>query len=226
VSASHPADARGTSDSEALVDAERSGRPFLLLRNRDDRQQLFLFAPGSRSASVGRHPSSDLVIDWDTQASRLHARFERGQDDGWVIVDDGLSSNGTFVNEERVSGGRRLNDGDILRFGATRVLFRTPEPDRSQTGDAAKTPAAIQLSSTQRRVLVALCRPCRGAMTSADPATDQQIAEELVLSVGEVGAHVSVLYAKLGIEQASHAEPRARLAKRAFATGLISERDL
>jgi pSer/pThr/pTyr-binding forkhead associated (FHA) protein len=227
VSASQPADARGISDSEALVEAERSGRPFLLFRDRDDRQRLFFFAPGSASASVGRRRSSDLVIDWDTRVSRLHARFERAEDDAWAIVDDGLSSNGTFVNEERVSGRCRLSDGDILRFGITRVLFRAPGPaPETRPAEVAETPAAVQLSSTQRRVLVALCRPCKGAMTSADPATDQQIAEELVLSVREVRAHLTVLYAKLGVEDLPTAEPRARLVERAFSTGLISERDL
>ena len=34
-------------------------------------------------------------------------------------MDDGLSRNGTFVNGERLSGRRRLTDGDTLRFGGT-----------------------------------------------------------------------------------------------------------
>jgi pSer/pThr/pTyr-binding forkhead associated (FHA) protein len=227
VSASQPLDANGISDSEALAEAERSGRPFLVFRDRDGRQQLFLFAPGSASASVGRRPSSDLVIDWDPQVSRLHARFERAGEDGWAIVDDGPSSNGTFVNEERVSGTRALRDGDIVRFGATRVLFRAREPaQRRRPADPAEMPAALQLSSTQRRVLTALCRPCKGGVPSAQPATDQQIAQELVLSVGEVRGHLKVLYARLGLEQTPHSEPRARLVERALSTGLIAERDL
>ena len=40
---------------------------------------------------------------------------------GWVLVDDGLSSNGTFVNGERLNGTRRLDDGDTIRFGTTTV---------------------------------------------------------------------------------------------------------
>ena len=63
--------------------------------------------PASTSATVGRRSTSDLVLDWDEQVSRLHARFERA-DGAWVLVDDGLSSNGTFVNEQRVNGSRRL----------------------------------------------------------------------------------------------------------------------
>ena len=206
------------------VSANPSGRPFLRFRDRDDQQQQFMFDPDSSSASVGRHPGSDLMIDWDAQVSRRHARFERERDGGWVIVDEGRSSNGTFVNEERVSGRRRLRDGDTLRFGATAVLFRMPPPERIQPAANSGQPGVVKLSSTQRRILVALCRPCAGATSS--PATEQQIAEQLVLSVGEVRSHLSVLYAKLGIEPGPHAEPRSRLAQVAFATGLISEREL
>jgi len=122
VSANPPADAQSVSDLKARLEAERAYRPFLLYRDGDDRQQLFFFEPGSADATVGRQPSSDLLLDWDAQVSRLHARFERAQDD-WELVDDGFSSNGTFVNEERLSARCRLNDGDTLRFGVTTVSF-------------------------------------------------------------------------------------------------------
>lgn len=51
--------------------------------------------------------------------------FERLGDD-WLLVDEGLSRNGSFVNRERVTGRRRLCDGDELRFGATVMIFRAP----------------------------------------------------------------------------------------------------
>ncbi len=82
------------------------------------------------------------------------------------------------------------------------------------------------LSTTQRRVLAALCRPYKGRSGFASPATDEQIAEELFLSVGAVRTHLTVLYAKLGVEQLPQNETRVRLVERAFLAGLISERDL
>jgi pSer/pThr/pTyr-binding forkhead associated (FHA) protein len=221
----NPPGAQSISDEQARVEAERSGRPFLLYRDQDGRQQVFLFAPGSASASVGRQRSSDLVLGWDDQISRLHARFERVED-AWVLVDDGLSSNGTFVNEERVSGRRRLNDGDAIRFGRTAMTFRSPEPARDQPARAVETPPAVSLSTTQRRVLAALCQPYKGGTGFASPATDEQIAEELFLSVGEVKAHLRVLYAKLGVEELPQSDTRVRLVERAFTTGAISEQDL
>jgi hypothetical protein len=223
------ADAKSVSEMNARVEAERAGRPFLLYRDGHDRQQLLFFTPAATQASVGRRPPADLLLDWDEQVSRLHARFER-VDGEWELVDDGLSRNGTFLNEERLSGRHRLKDGDTLRFGATTVTFRSPQsaqPARAAAAaGAAHTPAAVGLSSTQRRVLAALCRPYKAADRFASPATDQEIADELVVSAGEVRTHLSVLYAKLGVEQLSASEMRMRLVERAFSAGLISERDL
>ena len=224
VSANPPADAQFVSDLKARAEAEQAGLPFLLYRDGDDRQQLFVFTPGSAQATVGRQPPADLLIDWDDQVSRLHARFERMQDD-WVLVDDGFSRNGTFVNGERVSGRRRLSDGDTLRFGATTTTFRSPTREAPRAANAAENPAA-SLSTTQRRVLVALCRPYKGQGGFASPATADQIAEELFLSAGEVRGHLKVLHAKLGVEEPRQSETRVRLVERAFSAGLISERDL
>jgi pSer/pThr/pTyr-binding forkhead associated (FHA) protein len=219
-----PTDAQFVSDVKARLEAERAGRPFLLYQDGDDRQQLFVFEPGSAGVSVGRRPPSDLVLEWDDQVSRLHARFEPVPD-GWEVVDDGLSRNGTFVNQERLNGRRRLHDGDSLRVGATTIAFRSPDPAQSAASDAAGTPSPSGLSTTQRRVLVALCRPYKGRSGFANPATDQQIAEELFLSVGSVQTHLRVLQAKLGVEGSPGNETRVRLVERAISAGLISESD-
>lgn len=50
-----------------------------------------------------------------------------------MVVDDGLSRNGTFVNGERVLGQRRLEDGDQLEVGRTLLIFRSPESGRLGT---------------------------------------------------------------------------------------------
>jgi pSer/pThr/pTyr-binding forkhead associated (FHA) protein len=209
---------------EARVEAERAGRPFLIYSDGDDNQKLFLFAPDATQASVGRRPPSDLLLSWDDQVSRRHARFERVTD-GWEVSDDGLSRNGTFLNGERVSERRRLKDGDTLRFGTTTVTFRSPQPEQAEIAQAAPAAPAVGLSSSQRRVLISLCRPYEPGSEFASPASDQQIAEELFLSVTAVRTHIRVLCAKLGVEQLPADETRVRLVERAFSAGLISERD-
>ena len=55
---------------------------------------------------------------------------------------------------------------------------------------------------------------------------DDRIAEDLILSVGEVRTHLRILCAKLGITNPSAQDTRVRVVERAFSTGLISEQDL
>jgi hypothetical protein len=222
VSANPPAGAQSASEMKARVEAECDGRSFLLYRDGHDRQQLFFFEPRSSTATVGRQPPADLLLDWDEQVSRLHARFEF-LDGAVELVDDGLSRNGTFVNGERLGGRRRLSDGDTLRFGTTAITFRSPE---RAAGEPAGVPAGVSLSTSQRRVLTALCRPYGGSGEPASPASDQRIAEELFLSVGAVKTHMRILYAKLGVQELPQNETRVRLVERAFAADLISEQDL
>jgi pSer/pThr/pTyr-binding forkhead associated (FHA) protein len=225
VSGHSSADAQLLSDVRARIEAERSGKPYLLFRDGDGRQQIFLLEPGSTSACVGRLPSCDLVLDWDQQVSRRHAQIE-SVGDAWVLLDDGKPRNGTFVNGERLTGSRALNDGDTVRFGATTTTFRLGGHARSLTANATRMPLVTELSTTQRRVLTALCRPYLGASGPAMPATDEQIADELFLSIGAVRAHLNVLYAKLEIGALPGNEARTVLVQSALVDGLISEADL
>jgi FHA domain-containing protein len=108
-----------------LATAERYGDPFVVLRDPDGELRL-LSLPGSWDVvNIGRSPSAELSLPWDRAVSAVHAQLERVADD-WVLVDDGLSRNGSFINGDRLAGRRRLFDSDRLRFGSTEVLFRHP----------------------------------------------------------------------------------------------------
>jgi pSer/pThr/pTyr-binding forkhead associated (FHA) protein len=219
-----PAGTRSVTELKARIDAERAGQPFLLYLGGDGRQQLFHFESDMAQVSVGRRESADVVLDWDEEVSRLHARFERIQDE-WTVVDDGLSRNGTFVNGRRLSGRRRLSNGDSVRFGSTTLTFRTSGVDEQATAVAREMPE-LSISATQRRVLVALCRPYKHGGSFASPSTNQQIAEELFLSVDAVKTHLRALFAKFCIEHLPQNQKRIGLVERAFYSGLVSERDL
>jgi len=69
--------------------------------------------------TLGRSPRNTLPIE-DTAASRRHCRIER-RSEGWTLLDLG-SSNGTLLNEERVSE-HVLRHGDTIRIGKTRIEF-------------------------------------------------------------------------------------------------------
>ena len=73
---------------------------------------------------------------------------------------------------------------------------------------------------------MALSRPYKDGNAFAGPATTPEIAEELFLSAEEVATHLSVLYAKFGIEDLPPDQKRIRLVERALYGGVISERDL
>lgn len=209
---------------QARIAAERELTPFLLFRDEGGAQQIRALEGGS--IAIGRRASSDVCLAWDEQVSRLHAQLEPVGDD-WTVVDDGLSNNGTFVNGERVSGRRRLQDGDVLRCGETVIAYRDPRQGQSQTTVIAHDQlTAASLSDTQRRVLVALCRPFKDASGFATPATNREIAEEVFLSVEAVKAHLRALFEKFGVTHLPQNQKRLRLVERALQSGLISEREL
>ena len=167
-----------------------------------------------------------MCLEWDEKVSRLHAELEPLAAD-WVVADEGLSRNGSFVNGERVSGRQRLRNGDVLRFGATQLAFRHPGHGDSRATKMASVMRPIpSLSVAQRNVLVALCRPFKDGLGFAAPATNQQIAEELYLSVDAVKAHLRALFEKFGLADAPQSEKRMRLAEAAFSSGLVTDRDI
>jgi DNA-binding NarL/FixJ family response regulator len=71
-------------------------------------------------------------------------------------------------------------------------------------------------------VLVALCRPYAGAMHSAAPASNQQISEELYLSLDAVKANLRAMYQVFGVARLPQNQKRAQLAERAIQWGLVS----
>lgn len=207
------------------IEAERAGTPFLVLRDGTGAQRLFVLDPGKQRVTVGRSPGNDVALPWDTEVSRVHAELERLGDE-WTAADDGLSRNGSFVNGRRISGRHRLRDGDVLRVGRTQIAFRVPEsPDSKPTVAAGSRAELPPLSATQRAVLAALCRPYKDTEL-ATPATNQQIAAELYLSVDAVKAHLRTLFGYFGVQSLPQNQKRSYLAMRALQDGVVSRRDL
>jgi hypothetical protein len=69
--------------------------------------------------TLGREVGSDIVLE-DPQVSRHHVRLTL-QAGGYVIEDLG-STNGTFINEQRLMGVQPINPGDQIRLGDNVVL--------------------------------------------------------------------------------------------------------
>ena len=218
------AHAASPTELQERLSAERAGGPFLVLRDGDGRQRL-RHLQGER-LSVGRGEGNDVPLPWDSEVSRLHAELEciAGE---WTIVDDGLSRNGTYVNGIRISGRARLRDGDTVRIGRTALGFRSPDAEETEerTVIAGQPVALADLPPTQRAVLVALARPYKHG-DFATPATNQDIASELHLSVDAVKAHLRSLFQRFGIEHLPQNQKRSRLVAEAFQRGMLTQRDL
>ena len=85
----------------------------------------------------------------------------------------------------------------------------------------ADSPTDVRLTDTQLRILAALCRPISAGNHFATPATNQEIAEEVFLSVDAVKGHLRTLYRKFGIEDLPHNQKRARLVELATRGGYV-----
>jgi pSer/pThr/pTyr-binding forkhead associated (FHA) protein len=197
----------------------------LVYTREDGGRAIFPLASSMRSVVIGRDEESDLVLDWDPQVSRAHAVLERVGSE-WTVVDDGLSHNGTFVNGERVHGRRRLRDADRLRIGDVGILFQVLERRSGDSTLKVGSSGPATISDAQRRVLVALCRPYREGAVFAAPPSNAQIAEELVLGVDTVKAHMKALYDRFQVGDLPHQQKRARLVELALQSGTVTPRDL
>jgi hypothetical protein len=77
---------------------------------------------GQGTVTVGKGPSVLQITD-DASVSTRHAQVT-GDASGVLLTDVG-STNGTFVNQQRITTPVYLNDGDLVRFGQTQIKFRT-----------------------------------------------------------------------------------------------------
>jgi DNA-binding NarL/FixJ family response regulator len=172
-------------------------------------------------STVGRDAGNDVVVSDDPTASSLHAVLERFPA-GWCVADLG-SSNGTWVNGERILASRRLRHGDEIRVGQTRLVFLDPRTDAAAATEAEQE--APSLTSRERDVLVALCRPLLARDMFTEPASTRAIADELVITQAAVKQHLVNIYDKFGIG-GGDPHRRARLANEALRRGAVSLSEL
>jgi FHA domain len=210
---------------KALIEAERTGVPFVYWRDGAGHQKILMLPFGGVRVTIGRREQSDIPLVWDPEVSRAHALLEP-VGEAWTLVDDGLSRNGSFVNSGRVHGRHRLGDRDKMCFGNTYVIYREPNGADASVSTARHpdSPSTVPLSEMQRKVLIALCRPLIQSST-ATPATNPQIASEVFLSVDAVKHHLKTLFDRFGIGELPQNEKRGRLVSIVLGSGLLTPRD-
>ena len=118
----------------------------------------------ARRMLIGRAEESDVFLP-DALLSRRHAEIEQ-RDDGCYLIDLG-SSNGTFLNGQRVVGEQRLRNGDLIALGDSRLLF---------SDTAAPTDEGLSLEGAQAFTLHDLrTRTTVQAMFQQDPSSQTRL---------------------------------------------------
>lgn len=110
-----------------------AGQPF---------EKRLMFEEGNR-LSVGRTKENDLAID-DPSVSKFHASLMLNANGRLVVADTG-STNGTYVNNERIAYGKavEVSQNDRLKFGMVNVSLQIiPKP-------ASPPPAPLELPKTE-----------------------------------------------------------------------------
>ncbi|MFH2104106.1 MAG: FHA domain-containing protein [Chloroflexota bacterium] len=107
--------------------------------------------------TIGRDMSNTIPIN-DGEISRKHARLLL-QGDGYVLEDFG-STNGTFINGQRISALHTLRPGDMIAFGENVVIAY----------EGAVDPNATMLSTSARAVKTATAKKVAAGPPPARPA--------------------------------------------------------
>ena len=170
--------------------------------------------------TLGRKHGNHLALDWDGAVSSRHAALEPITG-SWFIEDLG-STNGTWVNGERIEAKKALHVNDEIRLGDTILQFHgviSSEPVPTTT-PAAKKP---DLTRKQLEVLRHLCRP-QAKDQRAPCSTTKEMAAQMYVGEAAVKAHLATLYEKFEIPEAGQ-QRRALLAKAAWDTHAVRKAD-
>jgi hypothetical protein len=114
------ASTRGVDAGTRMFEVPVVRAPTVELEVREPRRAPRRVAIGAEPISIGRSADCGLVLS-DGRVSRHHARLRPR--DGVIVLTDLGSTNGTFVNDQRVSE-VVLGEGDRIQLGETRLAVQ------------------------------------------------------------------------------------------------------
>lgn len=108
---------------------------------------------------IGRDEAADFQIKYDNNVSRKHARFTR-DDSGTVWMEDLGSTNGSFVNNVRISAKTAVNNGSTIIVGSTWIKFILQSPvvpeKKSKKGEDEATGSTFTLETKKVECILVL----------------------------------------------------------------------
>ena len=123
--------------------------------------------PLQAGATIGRE-GCDIVLA-DPEVSRRHAAIRLVE--SRPAIEDLGSTNGTFVNDERITGTRELSEGDAVRFGNTvwRLQATADATRTNNVGQLDDDPTAVQVAAGPPKVTNVAQAPAPAAEVSTPP---------------------------------------------------------
>lgn len=115
------------------------------------------------------------MID-DASVSKIHASLVLNAENQLMVADTG-STNGTFINGQRIAYGKAfmINDGDMVKFGTVEVVFRrVPRPVEFETRDAYET----ESFKTENQQVVIKPQAVESPQTAVQESFKQTLAPE------------------------------------------------
>ena len=129
--------------------------------------------------NIGRDSTNEITIN-DAEVSRRHARltFQGGK----YVLEDLGSTNGTFVNGQRLAGPRVLKAGEVVSFGEQIVLVF--EVVTSDPGATMVSPRAAAIPSASRPVTPPPPPPAEyvGSVPASPASADSTPAKKMNLT--------------------------------------------
>ncbi len=131
----------------AMTYAEKPSYPYLTVTVGAEQGRDFVLRGRTR---LGRERNNEVILD-DPKVSRHHAVIDLF--DWGCTLTDLNSTNGTFVNGVRITGGHQLIEGDEIALGGVRLVYHQPfaavEPPYPSIGPSVTAPPSEQAPAPQ-----------------------------------------------------------------------------
>jgi len=136
--------------------------------------------------TLGRDITNDIVIN-DPEVSRHHCRLTRGP--GGYTLEDLGSTNGSFINGQRLSGARPLNGGDVVSLGETVTFGYESTMPASEPGQQATLagPTAMPTQQPYQQPQQSYQQPAPSYSPPPPPPPQYQYQDQPVATGGGLG---------------------------------------